>query len=164
MPLPRLRALSTFICTLWQGLSTRVVAVEKDLPAVGEGRLIPIQTDIGELKVWTKKPGENDTIKVILLHGGPGATHEFFPVFARHFPESKIEFYFYDQLGSYFSDQPDDTSLWNIPRFFEEVAQVRIAMPTLAIPTYCSSITMSITCFACHWKNGRIRSTRRLAT
>ena len=32
-----------------------------------------------------------------------------------------IEYYYYDQLGSAFSDNPNDTSLWNLPRFVEEV-------------------------------------------
>src|SRR5436309_10984487 len=34
----------------------------------------------------------------------------------------------YDQLGSAFSDQPDDVSLWDLPRFVEEVEQVRTAL------------------------------------
>ena len=36
--------------------------------------------------------------------------------------------YFYDQLGSYYSEQPSDTSLWTIERFVEEVEQVRQAL------------------------------------
>jgi proline iminopeptidase len=124
----RYRALATLIYSLWIVLSAGTVAAEKDLPVVGEGQLIPITTEIGEFKVWTKKVGDNDTIKVLLLHGGPGATHEFFEVFGRHFPQARIEFYYYDQLGSYFSDQPNDPSLWNVPRFVEEVEQVRKAL------------------------------------
>ena len=31
----------------------------------------------------------------------------------------------YDQLGSFYSDQPKDSSLWTIDRFVEEVEQVR---------------------------------------
>src|SRR5206468_755368 len=33
--------------------------------------------------------------------------------------------YYYAQLGNWNSDKPDDTSLWNIPRYTEEVEQVR---------------------------------------
>jgi len=40
-------------------------------------------------------------------------------------PEAGIEFYFYDQLGSNNSDQPTDPSLWTLPRFVEEVEEVR---------------------------------------
>jgi proline iminopeptidase len=35
---------------------------------------------------------------------------------------------YYDQLGSWYSDQPDDPSLWEIDRFVDEVEQVRLAL------------------------------------
>ncbi|WP_199744228.1 hypothetical protein [Legionella sp. km772] len=41
----------------------------------GGVRMIPIKTSKGIFKVWTKRIGNNPTIKVLLLHGGPGATH-----------------------------------------------------------------------------------------
>ena len=44
-------------------------------------RTIPIQTPVGEFKVWTKRIGNNPRIKVLLLHGGPGATHEMYECF-----------------------------------------------------------------------------------
>ena len=67
-------------------------------------------------------------MKVLLLHGGPGGTHEVFDCFDGYFPSEGIEYIYYDQLGSYFSDQPSDTSLWTIERFVDEVEQVRIAL------------------------------------
>ena len=88
-------------------------------------RLIPI--DGGKYKVWTKKVG-NGRIKMLTLHGGPGATHEYFECFEDFLPQEGIEFYYYDQLGSAYSDQPDDVSLWKIDRFREEVEQVRAAL------------------------------------
>ena len=39
-----------------------------------------------------------------------------------------IEFIYYDQLGSAYSDQPKDESLWTIERFVDEVEQVRQAL------------------------------------
>ena len=39
-------------------------------------RRIPITTPSGTFEVWTKKLGDNPTMKVLLLHGGPGMTHE----------------------------------------------------------------------------------------
>jgi len=78
-------------------------------------------------KVWTKKFG-NSPIKVLLLHGGPAMTHEYMECYESFFPKHQIEFYQYDQLGSYYSDQPEDTSLWTIERFVEEVEQVRQAL------------------------------------
>jgi proline iminopeptidase len=67
-------------------------------------------------------------LKVLLLHGGPGGTHEAFESFESYFPQEGIEFYEYDQLGSMLSDHPTDSSLWTTERFVEEVEQVRIAL------------------------------------
>src|SRR5215213_4369886 len=91
-------------------------------------RMIPITTPGGDFRVWTKRVGGNPRIKLLLLHGGPGATHEYFEGFANHLPAAGIEYYLYDQLGSAHSDQPDDPALWTIPRFVDEVEQVRQAL------------------------------------
>ncbi len=90
--------------------------------------LIPVHTPSGDFRVWTKRVGENPSIKVLLLHGGPGGTHEYFEALEGYFPAAGIEYYFYDQLGSFNSDQPDEPDLWDLPRFVEEVEQVRQAL------------------------------------
>lgn len=74
--------------------------------------------------VWTKKVGNSPT-KLLTLHGGPGATHEYFECFEDYLPKRKIEYYYYDQLDSAYSDKPNDKSLWTIERFRDEVEQVR---------------------------------------
>lgn len=94
----------------------------------GGVRMIPIETPHGEFKVWTKRIGNNPRIKLLLLHGGPAATHEYFEAFDSFLPGAGIEYYYYDQLGSYYSDQPENDALWTIPRFVEEVEQVRRAL------------------------------------
>ncbi len=91
-------------------------------------KMIPIQTTAGRFQVWTKRFGNNPRIKVLLLHGGPAITHEYMECFESFFPKEGFEFYEYDQLGSYYSDQPTDTSLWTTERFVEEVEQVRQAI------------------------------------
>ncbi|NMM47482.1 proline iminopeptidase-family hydrolase [Marinigracilibium pacificum] len=91
-------------------------------------KMIPITTPKGEFKVWTKTIGNNPTKKVLLLHGGPGMTHEIYECFNSWIPKEGIEIIYYDQLGSYYSDQPSDTSLWNVKRFVDEVEQVRVAL------------------------------------
>ncbi len=78
----------------------------------------------GKYHVWTKRLGRG-RIKLLTLHGGPGCTHEYFECFEDFLPEAGVEFYYYDQLSSVYSDQPDDKSLWSLPRFVEEVEQVR---------------------------------------
>ena len=94
----------------------------------GGVRMIEVQTPKGKFKIWTKRVGNNPKIKVLLLHGGPGATHEYFEACDSFFPAAGIEYYYYDQLGSAYSDQPDESSLWEVPRFVEEVEQVRQAL------------------------------------
>ena len=94
----------------------------------GGARLIPINTPLGEFNVWTKRVGNNPATKVLLLHGGPGATHEYFEAADSYFPNAEVEYYYYDQLGSGNSDNPEDPSLWETERFVEEVEQVRIAL------------------------------------
>ena len=95
---------------------------------LGGIKMVPIQTPKGEFKVWTKRVGNNPSMKVLLLHGGPGMTHEIYESFDGYFPNAEIEYYYYDQLGSYYSDQPEDLSLWQLDRFVEEVEQVRLAL------------------------------------
>lgn len=94
----------------------------------GGVKMIPIETPVGKFKVWTKKFGNNPKIKVLLLHGGPAFTHEYLESFESFFPNEGFEMYEYDQLGSYYSDQPKDSSLWTIEHFVEEVEQVRKAL------------------------------------
>lgn len=97
-------------------------------PLDGGVKMITIDTPRGKFRVWTKRTGNNPTVKVLLLHGGPGATHEYMEVFDSFFPGQGIEYYYYDQLGSGNSDHPTDESLWDLPRFVEEVEQVRQAL------------------------------------
>jgi proline iminopeptidase len=94
----------------------------------GGARKIPITTPAGPQQVWVKRVGNNPDLRVLLLHGGPGATHEYFEACDSWFPAAGIEYYYYDQLGSGFSDQPDEPSLWDVDRFVDEVEQVRRAL------------------------------------
>ena len=94
----------------------------------GGVKMIPVKTPVGTFKVWTKRIGNNPKIKVLLLHGGPAAGHEYMECFESFFPKEGIEFYEYDQLGSSYSDQPKDSSLWTINHFVDEVEQVRQAL------------------------------------
>jgi proline iminopeptidase len=94
----------------------------------GGVKMIPINTAFGTYNVWTKKIGSNPKIKVLLLHGGPAMTHEYMECIESFLPAEGYEIYQYDQLGSYYSDQPKNDSLWTIPRFVDEVEQVRQAL------------------------------------
>ena len=91
-------------------------------------KIILIETPKGNFHIWTKRFGNNPKIKVLLLNGGPGLTHEYFECFESFFPAEGIEFIYYDQLGCGYSDNPKDTSLWDLNRYVEEVEQVRKAL------------------------------------
>jgi proline iminopeptidase len=103
-----------------KALNERGVPQYNELQAGG----VKMITVDGKYQVWTKKIGDGN-IKVLLLHGGPAFTHDYFECFENFFPQAGIEFYYYDQLGCGNSDIPSDTSLWTMPRYVEEVEQVR---------------------------------------
>jgi proline iminopeptidase len=85
-------------------------------------RMLPVVN--GKYKVWTKKLGSGP-IKVLLLHGGPGFSHEYLEAMESFLPQAGMERYYYDQLGCNNSDQPDDPTLRTLPRYVEEVEEVR---------------------------------------
>ena len=91
-------------------------------------RMIPIETPAGTFRVWTKRTGNNPSCRVLLLHGGPGATHEYLLGFDSFLPAAGVEYYYYDQLGSGWSDRPDDPALVDLDRYVDEVEQVRAAL------------------------------------
>jgi proline iminopeptidase len=83
----------------------------------------------GKFWVWTQKIGDGKT-NVLLLHGGPAQSHEYFEIFSKYLPNHGITIYYYDQFGSYFSqtptpDQLADTSIWKVKRYVDEIEQVR---------------------------------------
>lgn len=91
-------------------------------------KMVPIETPKGTFNVWTKSIGNNQKIKLLLLNGGPGATHEYFECFENFLLPEGFEIIYYDQLGCGLSDNPEDTSMWDLDRYVEEVEQVRKAL------------------------------------
>jgi proline iminopeptidase len=78
-------------------------------------------------KIWYKKVGDADGIPLLLIHGGPGGNIcGMIPYYSRLAKERPV--IFYDQLGSGCSDHPKDTSLWNLPRFVNEIDSIRKAL------------------------------------
>ena len=89
-------------------------------------KIIPIETARGTFNIWTKTIGNNPKIRLLTLNGGPGATHEYFECFESFLPKEGIEFIYYDQLGCGNSDNPNDTSLWDLPRYVESFGKISI--------------------------------------
>ena len=106
----------------------------------GGARMLPVDTPKGSFRVWVKRIGNNPGVRVLLLHGGPGATHEYLEACDSYLPGAGIEYYYYDQLGSGRSDQPDEPSLWDLDRFVDEVEQVRRPWGSTGTTSSCSAI------------------------
>ena len=98
--------------------------VDSNVIKTGGVRLIALKNGY---HVWTQQIGNSPT-KVLLLHGGPGFSSVGFTCFQDFFPTAHIEYILYDQLGCGMSDHPNDTSLWNIPRYVDEIEEVRQAL------------------------------------
>jgi proline iminopeptidase len=94
----------------------------------GGSQMIPVDTPAGPYRVWVKRIGNNPRLRMLLLHGGPGMTHEYLEACDSYLPAAGVEYYYYDQLGAGFSDRPDEPSLWEAGRFVDEVEQVRRAL------------------------------------
>lgn len=88
----------------------------------GEGY---VQVEHG-YRVWYRRIGHGRGAPLLVLHGGPGAGHDYLEPLAGLAKDRPVVFY--DQLGCGRSDQPDDCSLWRIERFVEELAEVRRAL------------------------------------
>jgi len=95
----------------------------------GGARMIDIG---GGHRVWTKRVwntlGAHSPVKVLLLHGGPGFSHDYLECFEDFLPQAGIEMYYYDQLGCGLSDHPNDDRLWTVARYTDEVEAVRKAL------------------------------------
>jgi proline-specific peptidase len=73
-------------------------------------------------QVWYRRVGAGG-IPLLILHGGPGAGHDYLEPLERLATDRPVVFY--DQLGCGKSDRPDDRSMWRIERFVAEVQTVR---------------------------------------
>src|SRR5688572_12382288 len=82
--------------------------------------------DIGAGNVWYESAGASDRT-LLLLHGGPGGNSEDLRPFL-DLADQGFRVVRYDQLGSWRSDKPDDSTLWQVSRFVAEVEQVRQAL------------------------------------
>jgi proline iminopeptidase len=78
-------------------------------------------------KVWYKILGKNrESDPLLILHGGPGASHIYLKPLERLAEDRPV--IFYDQLGCGNSERPEDVSFWTIDRFVNELHLVRTAL------------------------------------
>jgi L-proline amide hydrolase len=73
--------------------------------------------------------GEQESLPLLVLHGGPGAPHDYLDNLAALASDTR-RVIFYDQLGCGRSDIPDEDTIrqWGVQRFVDELATVRRAL------------------------------------
>ncbi|MEA2756636.1 MAG: proline iminopeptidase [Aliidongia sp.] len=76
--------------------------------------------------VWWRRIGSGPKTPILLLHGGPGAGHNYLLPLKALADERPV--IFYDQLGCGRSDSPADESLYTVQRSVDEVDAVRRAL------------------------------------
>lgn len=75
-------------------------------------------------KVWYRLSGPNASgIPLIVVHGGPGASHFYLENLERHAVDRPV--LLYDQLGCGHSDRPADTAYFTTEYFVEELEAIR---------------------------------------
>ncbi len=75
-------------------------------------------------KIWYRIVGADKRgIPVLILHGGPGAPHDYLEPLEALGDERPV--IFYDQLGCGNSDKPDSNSLWTTEHFLDELVLLR---------------------------------------
>jgi proline iminopeptidase len=77
-------------------------------------------------RVWWRRVGAGPKTPLLLLHGGPGAGHNYLLPFLALSADRPV--IFYDQLGCGRSDSPPEESLYTIQRSVDEVDAVRRAL------------------------------------
>lgn len=86
-----------------------------------------LMIDVPGGRVWASvHDAERGGIPLLIVHGGPGAPHDYLEPLAMLSDEQPV--IFYDQLGCGNSERPDDCSLWTVKRAIEELATVRSAL------------------------------------
>lgn len=77
-------------------------------------------------KVWWNRVGGGSKTPMLMLHGGPGAGHNYLTPMSPLADERALVFY--DQLGCGKSDAPEDPKIYTIARYVQEVDAVRKAL------------------------------------
>lgn len=78
-------------------------------------------------RIWYQRMGAGEATPLLVIHGGPGSRSCGYLASLAQLAESRPVIV-YDQLGSGRSDRPSDKTLWNLPRFVDEVVRLRAAL------------------------------------
>ncbi len=80
-----------------------------------------------EYKTYYRIVGEENKNKkpLVLLHGGPGSTHNYFEIMDDFSKKENRQIIMYDQLGCGLSSMPDEPSLWKSSTWINELIALR---------------------------------------
>lgn len=79
-------------------------------------------------RTWYRVVGgerSQEKLPVVLLHGGPGGTHDYLEPLEALAEVGGRQVLFYDQIGCGKSDLPEDDSLWVVETFVDELDVIR---------------------------------------
>ena len=99
-------------------------------PALGANEFF---VEFAGLNTWVAVVGDEATererglLPLLLLHGGPGACHDYLESIAALSATGR-RVIFYDQQGCGNSDQPDDPARWTVEFYVREVDAIREAL------------------------------------
>jgi len=93
-------------------------------PAPMREAMVPVEG--GRVYVRVNGDLSSPRAPLVLLHGGPGGTHDALMDALALADERAV--ILYDQLDSGRSDQPDDPANWRVARFVDEIEAVRRAL------------------------------------
>ncbi len=96
---------------------TRIQAEKTGFVSVTGGK---IWYRVNGLRFKDKKPA------ILVIHGGPGNSHDYLLPALQLADERMV--IFYDQLDSGRSDRTNNTELWTLARFTDEVDAIRAAL------------------------------------
>ena len=79
-------------------------------------------------RIWYKIMGSGSKAPLLIIHGGPGGRGDCSFIAPFTVLSNDRPIIFYDQLGSGRSDRPTDSTLWELPRFVNEIDSLRAAL------------------------------------
>jgi proline iminopeptidase len=77
-------------------------------------------------RIWWRRLGSRPGTPLLVLHGGPGAGHDYLQPMRALADERPV--IFYDQLGCGRSESPEDESLYRVARFIDELDALRATL------------------------------------
>lgn len=89
-----------------------------------KGRLIKIGN---KYQLWVQQAGKGKT-KLLILPGGPGASHYGYEPFLYLLPQHDLQVYILDMVDCGLSDRTQNTTYWSLANYVNDIEAVRSAL------------------------------------